>query len=70
MQQMNRCHLYLKVSTLSDITTGDGRFITVLAAKGLKDDTYLGYHRWPNQGRPNKKIWAKWRSNLPIILCG
>jgi hypothetical protein len=58
------------VSTLSDITTGDGRFITVLAAKGLKDDTCLEYHRWPNQGRPNEEIWAKWRSNLAMICCG
>ena len=63
MQSINRCRLFLHVTTASDIATGDGYRIL--------DDIFIGkiVHRkdnfdWPNQSRPPKAAWDFWSKQL------
>jgi len=64
LQKLNACRMYLQVSRLSDITTGDGESILQNVLKGCDEKYYQSTHRWPRQGRPPKEWWAKWRSAL------
>ena len=60
---LNRCRLYLRDNTLSDITSGDGRY--------LQDDIFRGLrclHQdafdWPEQGKPPPREWNLWGSAI------
>jgi len=70
LQWLNLCRLYLQVTTLADIVTEDGRYITYAARHGQKDITCIKYNRWPNQGNPGVKIWDEWSKCLAEVFCG
>ena len=56
---LNRCRLYMRVTTISDISTGDGERLSTKAYNrepiGLRD-TYA----WPTQGKPPPTDWTIW----------
>ena len=55
--------MYLKVNTLSDIATADGRAIHPNVARRIpfgRRDSYA----WPLQGKPAKKDWTQWDAVL------
>ena len=60
LRAINRCRLFSKIITLSDIVTGDGRYLTKIAMKGhihtINEDL-----SWPLQSRPPPKDWKIWR---------
>ena len=63
LRALNRCRFYLQVSTLSDITSGDGKFIL--------NHIWTGYCRyttdsfdWPNQGNPPSSEWTLWAREI------
>jgi hypothetical protein len=61
LQQINRCQLYLDVSTVSDLTTANGKFIDTAISQGHR--TILSsVSRWhkTNQARPSSKSWIQW----------
>jgi hypothetical protein len=62
MQALNRCRIYLQVSTLSDICTADSRKITEEAWNGLSKGGSK-YH-WPEQQLPPPKDWKIWQKAL------
>jgi hypothetical protein len=60
--RLNCCRMYLQVTTVSDITTGDGYYITQYAWMGQFDHHQTSRYEWPRQPRPTD--WSLWRSAL------
>jgi hypothetical protein len=61
---LNNCCKYLQVSSLAEIVTADGQYITECAWKGLHDDSRPAKMDWPTQSRPNEKCWDAFRDAL------
>ena len=68
LKRLKSCRMYLNVTTLADITTGDGSTITPLAWNGELDVTRPKYWEWPNQGQPRDSTWTNWRKYLKIAF--
>lgn len=67
LQTLNRCRLYLQVTTTADISTGCGRFISPLAIEGKYTPDIPRTQHWPQQGRPNSPSWTLWRHALKTL---
>jgi hypothetical protein len=65
-KHINACRIYLQLIFPSDITSSDGRSITQLAYD-KKRDNIASSLRWPNQQRPPKAWWNKWREFLLLL---
>lgn len=62
--KINRCRLHLRVTTLSDITTGYGNKINTLARQCIRDNTIPHFYLWPRQPRPGPASISLWRKAL------
>ena len=67
---LNRCRIYSKVVSLSEMTTGSGTSILPCwfqQNRHRADTTY----DWPNQGRPSKNDWNLWDTAIRthIVKC-
>ena len=62
LKAINRCRIFSRVSTLSDITTGDGKYLTNFALKGHIHA--VDNYSWPLQSRPPPRDWKVWRRLL------
>jgi hypothetical protein len=65
--QLNRCHLYLQVITLTDIVSADGACIIPDIFIGLPLLDRKSTLNWPSQQRPSDKDWAVWSSALKTL---
>jgi hypothetical protein len=61
--KINRCCLYLQVTTLSDITCGYGKTFTK-ALNCIYDNTIPHHYHWPVQPRPGNQAIKAWRKAL------
>ena len=68
IKPFNRCRLFLKAISLSDITTGDGSLITNEAWKGHQLTSQSRSYTWPKWNRPNSYHWNIWRKCLGILF--
>ena len=66
--QLNRCRLYLRVTTLADIANGSGTTIAPTAWQGTYDSTRPHYYRWPAQQRPTTSDWQQWQRALMLAF--
>jgi len=57
LESFSHCRLYLQVLTLSDILTGDGKYLQNAIYQGEKETQYTPCKGWPNQGKPPTKDW-------------
>jgi hypothetical protein len=57
----NTCRLYLKVCFLSEITTGDGTYITEDAWTGRYLEQPFKDKSWPKYRRPSAASWHTWQ---------
>lgn len=69
LQQLNRCRIFLKVTTLSDITCGFGEMITQEAWNGRCNDFRSTEHEWPKQGILPPSYWTLWQKALLTLCC-
>jgi hypothetical protein len=70
LQQINRCRLYLDISTVSDLTAANGKFIDTAISQGCR--TILSsVSRWQktNQARPSFESWIQWIRVCCIRSC-
>eukprot|EP00978_Attheya_sp_CCMP212_P021750 scaffold63912_cov37-Attheya_sp.AAC.1 len=59
--ELNYCRMYLRITTLSDITTSDGKQIMDDILKGNRDlSNHVDPTEWPHQENPDKPTWTKW----------
>jgi ribonuclease HI len=66
LQHINRCRIYLNVTTLSDICTGDGKEIVKLYYHGERDPSRPTYYKWPVQPKPSRYAWRLWRKAIKV----
>lgn len=64
MVRLNRCRLYLRVLTISDIASACGTYILSAAKHGQLEFMRSSTLRWVSQGQPTKTDWATWRESL------
>lgn len=65
LAEMNRCRMYLQVTTLADISTGDGWALWRTALQGQKKLQKSPYG-WPPQPDPGRRAWENWEA----AICG
>jgi hypothetical protein len=61
--RLNRCRIRLQVVTLSDLCTGDGRYVLPQAFSDGFPGANRGYD-WPAQGPLPKSDWSLWKRAL------
>ena len=64
----NRCRVYLKVLTVGDIASGDGRSIDAGMKKGKFNISRARNLEWQTQGYPKKTDWYVWSKVLKESL--
>ena len=67
LSALNRCRLFHKVNTISDISTGDGQRLNKDVYEKIpigNRDTY----QWPVQGEPTSSDWETWRHYIKSEL--
>ena len=61
LQSLNRCRLFLRVTTLADIVESSGRYLCQQALQGRRQIGRPSYgYTWPEQGNPDKEAWKLW----------
>ena len=68
-RKFNICRMYLQVFLVSDITSGDRKYIRKIAWEGSKDENRMSSILWPKWGRPRPSYWANWRKVLKKYFC-
>jgi hypothetical protein len=68
LKEINSCRIYLQVLTLSNISVANGKSLTVEAQAGVRDQSRLSKHSWPNSKRP--KQWGAWHLFLQHVSTG
>jgi ribonuclease HI len=63
---INQCRLYLRVETISDISTANGLQLQNNVRKSQKPNSH-SLLSWPQQPKPSTKIWKIWRQLLQHI---
>ena len=66
LKSINRCRLYLQVYALSDISTGDGRFLSESSLNGQR--SLCNSYAWPEQSTPPTCDWKIWRSSMRSVF--
>ena len=64
LQRLNACRLYLQVTLLSDITTGDGKFIRSEVKQSHRPLSNSATELFPYQSSPNTAGWNLWYTFL------
>ena len=69
LRKLNRCRIYLKAWTISDIVDGSGVHITSKAYAGRTDGSRVSTETWENIRRPTETYWDIWRKSLKLVYC-
>ena len=64
LSRLNLCRKFIHATTLSDITSGDGKRILQQQFDGLRLPHHHQMYEWPNQGKPSNLDWALWQATL------
>jgi hypothetical protein len=67
--RLNRCRVFLQATTVSDISTGCGKFVAQAAWTGRVDTTRMRKYNWPDQGKPTSSDWTIWQEAVTKALC-
>ena len=68
LSHINHYHIYLQVTTLVDITTGNGMLIRQGILKGNAKLLNEPYYKWPYQPRPGIFSWRLWRKAIKLCF--
>ena len=64
LAQLNRCRIWLQVTTLSDVTASNGTSLCPYALRGEKHPHRRSNYKWRGQNDMNKKAWKTWSAAL------
>ena len=64
LNKLNKCRIYLKVITVADITSGDGRTICGQSLNGIRDPHRPRRFKWPIQSLPQRSSWTLWKKAI------
>lgn len=66
----NKCRMFLQVFWLSDITSGNGKFITQHALDGIQNPEQSSNEAiWPLWGNPKTSQWTTWKRVIKTLFC-
>ena len=72
MKKMNCCRMYLRVTSLADICSSDGKTVmrhykmcNESTAPSMRKHSHL---EWPFQRNPNDRTWKLWRNTMRKII--
>ena len=65
---INRCRLFLRVSTIAEITTADGTKLHPTVWRGVHPPNSESKLLWPRQSKPPPPSWRVWRRFLQQVL--
>ncbi len=68
LRQVQMCRIYLKVTTMSDITDTEGRCILRKVWKGESPPDRTPNFNYANQGQPPPTAWETFRNLLPTTM--
>jgi len=60
LAQLNRCRMWLQVTTLSDVTDANGTTLCPYASRGEKHPHRARTYTWRRRNNINKKVWKTW----------
>lgn len=66
--RINKCRKYLKVLTIGDIITGDGKSIISTIKYGQRSSAFTSKLQWPNQQDPGHKALSVWRRTIKKLF--
>ena len=69
LKTFNKCRMFLRIFNVSDMTTGDGNYITTDAWQGTRPTEWNTDFKWPRTKEPTNKEWDVWRSVLCKSIC-
>ena len=64
LKHINRCRIYLRVTSQADITNGNGLKLRNGVMKGELTQHHRDYYLWPRQDRPGLSSWRIWRKAI------
>ena len=67
LARINRCRMFLRVVTISDIATMAGDEIRAAITNGTRDNLPPVNITWPNQYRPTANDWYEWKRFLQLL---
>jgi len=67
LEALNKCQLWLQVTTLADITDGQGTELLIPMLTGSNEIALPTWWQWPQQGWLSQKGWILWQE--AIIKC-
>ena len=65
---INRCRLFLQVSTIAEVSTTDGKHLHPSTWRGQPPTHSVSKLLWPRQARPSAYSWRTWRRFLSQAL--
>jgi len=67
---LNKCHVWLQVTTVVDIIDGQGKHILNTSLEGIHTIIWQKWWSWPMQGKPPGSWWDLWQQALnKTITC-
>ena len=64
LAQLNRCRMWLQVTTLSNVTDANGTTLYPYASRGEKHPHRATTYTWRRQNNMNNKAWKTWCTAL------
>jgi len=64
LEALNKCWLWLQVTTLADITDGQGRELLIPMLTGSNEIALPTRWQWLQQGQPPQKGWILWQEAI------
>eukprot|EP00957_Ditylum_brightwellii_P207216 15352012-Ditylum_brightwellii.AAC.1 len=68
--KLNYVIMYLKVTTLADVTTSDGKSIIKRQTNSTTAKLINTKNQWLHQEKPGEESWNQWRKVLAFICKG
>ena len=68
LEHINRCRIFLQVTTISDIATGNGMLLRQGVMSGTLTTLQQSHYTWPRQPRPGYSSWRLWRKAMKVCL--
>ena len=65
---INKCRLFHRILTLSDITNGQGTRLRQDIWEGTTSVKHDNREDWPRQGQPSKSDWGVWQQSLMSLF--
>ena len=68
LRMINKCRIYLQVTTFSDLCSGDGFYLLPYYRERFNPLSQFTDLDWPDQGEPNDKCWRLWQKTIETLL--